>query len=484
MTRRVLGPFNRAEGCLEIKLDIEEGVINDAYVVSPMFRGFEQILHGKDPRDALVYAPRICGICSVSQSVAAARALAAIQGISPPPNGLYSQNLLLATENVIDHLTHFYLFFMPDFARPAYAGQSWFEKVEKRFKAIKGDATRQILPARAAFLHIMGIMAGKWPHSLAVQPGGSTKALEIHDKFRIHALLADFRRFLETVVFDDSLENIAALSSVNELDNWASLHAPQDSDLSVFIEISRTLNLENLGRCRQEQFLSYGAYKFDDKVLFSTGIFKNSRQENFSPEQIAEDVSHSWMNRTNGSKHPFDGITIPDYGAENGYSWSKAPRLDGDVFELGALARQCVDGHPLVVDLVKQNGANVFSRVIARLLEIALIVPHMEQWVLQLQPGEPFCITEKLPEEGSGAGLVEAARGSLGHWIKVRNKRILNYQIIAPTSWNFSPRDEAGIPGALEQALVGTPVDEAEDEPASVQHIVRSFDPCMYCTVH
>ncbi len=65
-----------------------------------------------------------------------------------------------------------------------------------------------------------------------------------------------------------------------------------------------------------------------------------------------------------------------------------------------------------------------------------------------------------------------------------RARRIANYQIVAPTSWNFSPRDAAGTPGALEAALVGAPVQPGEDTPVAVQHIVRSFDPCMVCTVH
>ena len=89
-----------------------------------------------------------------------------------------------------------------------------------------------------------------------------------------------------------------------------------------------------------------------------------------------------------------------------------------------------------------------------------------------------------LPDAGRGMGLTEAARGSLGHWVVVQQGRIANYQIVAPTSWNFAPRDAAGVPGALEQALVGAPVRAAEDTPVAVQHVVRSFDPCMVCTVH
>ena len=121
MTRLIVGPFNRVEGDLEVKLEIEDGRVHAARVVSTLYRGFERMLVGKVPDDALVYAPRICGICSVSQSVAAAKALAAAAGIEPVQNGSLAANLVHATENVADHLTHFYLFFMPDFARTAYA---------------------------------------------------------------------------------------------------------------------------------------------------------------------------------------------------------------------------------------------------------------------------------------------------------------------------------------------------------------------------
>jgi hydrogenase large subunit len=87
-----------------------------------------------------------------------------------------------------------------------------------------------------------------------------------------------------------------------------------------------------------------------------------------------------------------------------------------------------------------------------------------------------------MPDDASGSGLVEAARGSLGHWLSIRRGRIERYQIIAPTTWNFSPRDAANQPGPLEQALVGLPA--GDGAPPTVQHVVRSFDPCMVCTVH
>ncbi len=97
-------------------------------------------------------------------------------------------------------------------------------------------------------------------------------------------------------------------------------------------------------------------------------------------------------------------------------------------------------------------------------------------------PGASFMAQGTLPRDGVGVGMVEAARGALGHWLSIRNGRISTYQIIAPTTWNFSPRDADGVPGPLEAALEGTPVEGAVT--LAVQHVVRSFDPCMVCTVH
>jgi hydrogenase large subunit len=85
---------------------------------------------------------------------------------------------------------------------------------------------------------------------------------------------------------------------------------------------------------------------------------------------------------------------------------------------------------------------------------------------------------------GTAVGRVEAARGALGHWISVEKGLIQRYQIVAPTTWNFSPRDAAGLPGPLEQALVGVEVGEAGAKAPAIQHVVRSFDPCMVCTAH
>ncbi len=473
MKRIQLGPFNRVEGDLEVSLDVERGAVLAARVNSPLFRGFEQVLVGRVAEDALAIVPRICGICSVAQSAAAASALADLAGIEPPPNGVLARYLIQATENLADHLTHFYLFFMPDFARSAYADRSWHAAVSARFMAVKGAAAGPVLQARARFFNLTGFLAGRWPHTLALQAGGSTKAMTAAERIRVLALLREFRAFLEGVLLGDSLEAFAELAGWDALQHWAD---GREADFPLFLRAAGDLGLEGIGRA-SDRFLSYGAYG-----IFSAGVWQPGMAvESLDPGRISEDTRHAWL-ADGPALPPAAGETVVNAEKAGAYTWCKAPRYAGQVIETGALARQLVTGNRLAGDLVAQFGGSVTGRVVARMVELATIVPAMERWVKAIVPGEAFCNPVELPESGQGVGLVEAARGSLGHWLSVKRGRIERYQIVAPTTWNFSPRDGEGTPGPLEQALVGLPA--GEGALPTVQHVVRSFDPCMVCTVH
>ncbi|MCB1757611.1 MAG: nickel-dependent hydrogenase large subunit, partial [Gammaproteobacteria bacterium] len=282
-------------------------------------------------------------------------------------------------------------------------------------------------------------------------------------------------------LFADSLEAVVAVSTIEELEQWRESH-PR-ADFARFLAVAAALDLAAAGRA-SDRFMSYGAYAVSDTdYLFSQGLWQG-KTAGLDENLIAEDISHSWLLGDETMAHPYQGQTLPDPDMSSGYSWCKAPRLDGRPVEVGALARQVVNGHPLVRELVADSGGNVRNRVIARLLELALVVPRMERWVRGFELRAPFCRHAELPDEASGAGLVEAARGSLGHWLRIEKGKISNYQIIAPTTWNFSPRDAAEQPGPLEQALQGTVVGDAAHDAVMIQHIVRSFDPCMVCTVH
>jgi hydrogenase large subunit len=477
MTRLVVGPFNRVEGDLEVALDIADGRVKEARVTAGLYRGFETILEGRPASDALVVAPRVCGICSLSQSVAAARALADAGGIVPTPNGERVLDLALAAEVVADHLTHFHLFFMPDFARAAYADQPWAARAA-RFAATRGEAQAGFLPARARFLHLMGSLMGKWPHSLAVQPGGVTRTVQPGEKAPLIGILRDFRAFLENSLHGGSLESFAELDSRKSLEAWG-----DRGDAGLFAAIARDLDLGRSGTWTGP-LMSSGAYSHNGKVLFTPGVLEGNEVHPLDRRGISEDTTHSWLRNAGGPTPPAEGVTEPDIDKPDGYTWAKAPRLAGKAVEVGACARQAVDGHPLILSLLAEGGASVEARVLARLVEVARLIPTMETWIRALEPGRPFCAPAPLPDSGRGVGLVEAARGTLSHWIAIEDGRLTRYQIVSPTTWNFSPRDGAGIKGPLETALEGTPVAPGETAPLAVQHVVRSFDPCMACTVH
>jgi hydrogenase large subunit len=483
VSRLIVGPFNRVEGDLQVSLDVADGRVQNAWVNATMYRGFEQILQGKHPLDALIFVPRICGICSVTQSVAAARALGAACGVEVPPNGVWLTNLMLACENASDHLTHFYLFFMPDFTRPAYAERPWHALTHARFAAHTGAHAREAMAARQRWLQIMGTLGGKWPHTQSIAAGGVSRNVTASERFRLGAKVAEMRAFLERVLYGSSLEEVATLDSEAALSQWLARDSLR-GDLRLFLTIAQDLKLETLGH-GPDLTLSYGSFADPTgRHAFVPGVWDGNALQAVNTAHIAEDVRHAWLAETDAVLHPSQGFTLPDIDKAGAYTWNKAPRLNGRVVETGALARQLADAQPLIRAMWAKGGGNVVTRVLARSIELARLVMWAEQALRAIQPDAPCSAEALLPDEADSFGLCEAARGSLGHWLSIRGGKIANYQIIAPTSWNFSPRDRFGTPGALEAALIGAPVLPGESTPLAVQHIVRSFDPCMVCTVH
>ena len=481
MAKKVtLGPVNRVEGDLEVQLSVNENKIDAAFIKSTLYRGFENLLTGKVPMDALAIVPRICGICSVSQSVAAAKAIADFGNVPMAENGQKVTNIILATEVIADLLTHFYLFFMPDFSHQCYQDEPWAQQATDKFTAVTGSRHSQMLKARAEFLHLMGILAGKWPHSMVFQPGGVSKVVSVSEQMKLLGIVGNFKQFVETHLFGDKLEHIVQLDSAKKLENWLTSQSGDDSDLALFLKISNSLSLEKHG-ASANNFLSFPAYQKTDQALYPGGVIINNKPYPLDTKHIDEQLDYSKLHGSHG--HPSEGITQPDINKTDAYTWCKAPRYQQQVMETGSISRQLLAQTPLAMSLVEQNGSNIHNRIVLRLIELASLTLNIEQWLLEIKPNDDFCHHQALPKEGVGIGLTEAARGALGHWIQVENGKISNYQLIAPTSWNFSPRDNLGVPGALEQALAGIDYQTDKDKQL-LQHIIRSFDPCMLCTVH
>ena len=108
MTHIVVDPVTRIEGHLRVEAEVDGGFVKEAWSSSTMFRGIEIILKGRDPRDAWVFTQRICGVCTTVHAIASIRAVEKAIGAVPPPNARLLRNLIMAAQNVQDHVIHFY----------------------------------------------------------------------------------------------------------------------------------------------------------------------------------------------------------------------------------------------------------------------------------------------------------------------------------------------------------------------------------------
>lgn len=276
-------------------------------------------------------------------------------------------------------------------------------------------------------------------------------------------------------------------------------------------------------------FLSYGDFPLTETVssnepgelFIPRGVILNRDLSTVHPldeQLIREYVTHSWYTYADeqAGLHPAVGETEPNYtgpkppydflDTEKKYSWLKAPRYDEKSMEVGPLARMLIayaSGNERVkywVDAVLAHlGAgpevlfSTLGRIAARCVETVVMAEKLNEWTMELAANiasgdlrtheQAHWHPSTWPQEATGWGWSEAPRGALGHWVHIQNGKIVNYQAIVPTTWNGSPRDAAGLPGAYEAALIGTPVADPE-KPLEVLRTVHSFDPCMACAVH
>ncbi len=271
--------------------------------------------------------------------------------------------------------------------------------------------------------------------------------------------------------------------------NGNSLHA--QGALGRFTRFSRSIGLHELGR-GTSHMLSYGVNLAQDAAPVGMPAgFRNGDTGLVEPldhMQITEHVGHSWFLGYPGGRHPWQGETIPDYQpSQERYSWAKAPRYRDKVVQTGPLAELSIAGDPLILDLLQTEGDNTWLRQFARLRRAAWTIRALSQELQALASvlQEPHYLDPGIDvwPDGESYGLVEAARGALGHWMRIKDGVIEKYQIVTPTAWNASPRDSDDQPGHWEQSIIGMHIDNPED-PVEIGHVVRSHDPCLVCTVH
>ena len=500
MSKRIIQiDLNRVEGDLDFQLELDGNKVVDARCIGSMYRGFEQIMIGRKPKDSLVITPRICGICGTAQLNAAVLALEQVGGIPVPPAAIRIRNLCLMAETVQSDLRQSFLFFSADFCHPSYAERSFYQQARAAFQPFQGWVYRDALEHSRHTVEIIALFGGQWPHSSYMLPGGVTSPADSRHIIDSLSILNKLTRWFEKSVIGADLDTWLALASADEFFSWLDAketHA--NSAIGLLTLMSRSVGLHHIG-FGTPHMLSYGAY--DDpadadafsaprKRLFRAGFLNGDTGtiEPFEQAEITEHVRYSWFQPYPGGRHPFQGQTIPDYQPHSDrYTWCKAPRYQDKVVQTGPLADALIDGEPLISSLYQAEGGNAWLRQFARLRRTARLLQTMRETLHELaaHPNEPHMIappTQDIPD-GEGFGLVTAARGALGHWLQVTDGAISRYQVVTPTAWNASPKDSEGRHGHWESSLLGLTVDDPDD-PVEIGHIIRSHDPCLVCTVH
>ncbi len=493
---RKIIPMNRVEGDLEIQLDIQDGVVREAASIGTMYRGIENLMRGRSPMDSLVITPRICGICTTAHLSAAAKALDMACNAKVPDNGQRLRNITLMVEQLQNDIRHTFLLFMPDLIDSRYTNRPLYAEAFNRYQVLRGDTALQTVKETKKLLEIIAILGGQWPHSSFMVPGGVVSVPMASDIIHCRNILRNFRKWYEERILGGPLNDWRQIRSWNDLQAWL-LQSPahRDSDLGFFVRYGLDLGLDTLGG-GHDTFISYGgpdlpggsqAIPVEGNHLNSAAaVFTRGGVVPLDPDKISEDITCSYFQDEQPVRHPFQGQTIPcDADPDSGkYSWAKAPRYDGQPAETGALADMLVAGQPLFVEQVNAAGANVLIRELARLVRPINLLLAIDRWLAEMtECKSPFFEEYTKAVTARSYGLVPAPRGALGHWVTIENGVIANYQVITPTAWNASPKDGRGIRGPWEEAMVGTEI-RNPDHPIEIEQIVRSFDPCLVCTVH
>ncbi|MBI5548299.1 MAG: nickel-dependent hydrogenase large subunit [Deltaproteobacteria bacterium] len=493
MPRRITlnAPLNRVEGDLELKVEIEDGVVRDAWASSTLYRGIESLLLGRAALDGLVITPRVCGICSTAHLTAAVQALDSIAGATPPADAVRLRNAALLCELVQSDVRQPFLMFACDLAGPAYEGAAWIAEARRRWAPFVGETAREVIRETKKLLEVVAIIGGQWPHSSFMVPGGIASLPSDADQRQCRMLVDHFRTWYERRILGCSLERWHEVRSGADLERWLSEGAHAEGDLGALLQLMRQAGLDGLGG-GHASFLSAGGFPLPEgsavqplgegRHLIPAGFLHRGERRPFAPEHVAEHVAASWYSE---SAHlpPAEGRTEPYASGNQGarYSFAKAPRYEGHPAETGPLAELLIAGHPLFLDLVRER-TTVLARELARAVRPAYLLPALEAWLTERGDGRTYAPPGEI-REGAGCGVLQATRGFLGHWVRIEEGLIRSYQMVAPTGWNASPRDAGGVRGPIEEAMIGVRLKDPAN-PIELGHVARSFDPCLVCTVH
>lgn len=537
MTRSVIDPITRIEGHLRVEMEVENGVVADAWVSGGCFRGMELVVQNRTPEDAAQIVERICGVCPVSHAHASSIAGDKAYGITISNNARIVRNLLEGAQFLHSHILWLYNLAALDYVNPLNALQANVDDAYavalENGLALHSDLN-QLYEKLAAFADNgqLSIFSGNWFDA----DGGEAYV----DNPEANLILTS--HYLEALKMQARSSEMAALlggkmphvmTSIPGGNMWVPTESKLDDLLAMATEVRDWVNdtvladTVMLAKLYPEvltfgkgcgRYIAWGVFEGPDwpygdnyteqmlnRYLPMAVLDEQFQASDVQENLITEYMGRSWYKGSETYTSPYF-VTDPDfteYNVDDRYSWVKAPAYDGKPMEAGSMARifaAYVRGVPFIkeqVDAVlgilgaKPGDLAAFQstlgRTAIRQIETIYIANLMVEWVNEfaeaIKGGDSEYFREPARLTGEGTGFWEAPRGALYHSEKVVDGKIEGYQIIIPSTWNLAPINGDGEHGPLEQALIGVPVADIE-KPINALRTVHSFDPCTACAVH
>lgn len=537
MTRSVIDPITRIEGHLRVEMEVENGVVADAWVSGGCFRGMELVVQNRTPEDAAQIVERICGVCPVSHAHASSIAGDKAYGITISNNARIVRNLLEGAQFLHSHILWLYNLAALDYVNPLNALQANVDDAYavalENGLALHSDLG-QLYEKLAAFADNgqLSIFSGNWFDA----DGGEAYV----DNPEANLILTS--HYLEALKMQARSSEMAALlggkmphvmTSIPGGNMWVPTESKLDDLLAMATEVRDWVNdtvladTVMLAKLYPEvltfgkgcgRYIAWGVFEGPDwpygdnyteqmlnRYLPMAVLDEQFQASDVQENLITEYMGRSWYKGSETYTSPYF-VTDPDfteYNVDDRYSWVKAPAYDGKPMEAGSMARifaAYVRGVPFIKEQVDAVlgilGANpgdlaafqsTLGRTAIRQIETIYIANLMVEWVNELaeaiKGGDSEYFREPARLTGEGTGFWEAPRGALYHSEKVVDGKIEGYQIIIPSTWNLAPINGDGEHGPLEQALIGVPVADIE-KPINALRTVHSFDPCTACAVH
>ena len=444
-----VSPVTRISGLLSIDLYLDEnGKVKEAKVIGEQFRGFEAMLKGRRITDAVYFTQRICGICSMAHGFTAARLVEQVYRITPAPELVLLQQIMLGAEFLQNHIRHFYLLALPDYIGTASLPSSNSQnpiydlrlnpREQEQLTAHYFSAMEYSRKCHDA----LAVFGGKIPHQHGLTPEGVAVFPDADRRKQFLSLLQQIQEFLANIQLPD-----------------------------VYLLAQAYPEYFQIGS-GPYRYISFGLFDPRFGGHFPAGILNQGELIPVNPEEIRQSIAYAWFEES-------DSETRPAPEKPLAYTWVKAPRYHGLSLEGGPLARKIIrSGNTTPGGLA----GGVMARLVARAEEAVLISKWMEDWVKQLPRDGRYIHPLSDPVNNQAVQMNDAPRGPLLHSMTTANEEIASYRIITPSAWNFSPQDETGRCGPAEESLIGAGADPAN--PVEPGRIIRSFDPCLSCATH